>query len=966
MARRLSSPVLVGRDDELARCRALMDAAASGEGATLLITGEAGIGKSRFAAELVAEARRRDWTVLSGACDEFSNDARPFGALREMLTGIEAAIQRDSLTEFDSPAWGALSRLGNADISAGPQSASVPHLFADLLLRLSAQRPTLVVIDDLHWADESTRTVLLTVSRALAESPAVVAACYRANEIGRGHPLRQVLATVHRNARPEVIELQPLDHEGVARLAASMGLAEMPDVDALLEQSGGIPFLAEELLPHSGPNVPAGIANVVVARIDALGPDVAALAEAAALDTAVPLPVLESVAGLDGSRARAALDALVETGVFAAAGAEVTFRHAIGREAVAERILPGRRLELHERLARAFEATSPPDIARAARHWNETGDRANTLRTSVRAAMQAAATGAHAEAADLFERALDLWDSVPDGARPARARGVVVKHAAISMSLAWQFERCAPLVLAQLNRDEPSTAMQRADLWLSAGWATMGYPPQTPPPYPPAWAIRNACSSLDLALERESEVDLAVGILAMMDVLGLEDDLRELASRVNDVLPTARSEENRAALEALSDAIRVILMESPPEVPGSVPAWAALNRQARIIERFMIAGHLEEGIPFASSHLEALAAGGRYPLSGPFTEGMLARADASLGHWPPAMNRLVRLQQSLPEVAELWVDVLVWGWGPLLARTGGAPLAAKWALLAAKRVEPRGRSQLAAGLAMTRVEVARIVADVAASRSAVRNGFETTGPSSLWTAEMGEAVAYAIGIEADLPTRDTHAEAVSIADGWLQKLEACIDATPFRAECFDLAMFIEQARMERERLLGNDKSDAWAHLAARWEALPRPYHAAYAHFRAASALLTGGAAAGAEARRAATDHIDASLAICGQLGAVVLAEEVERLRSAAGIRAAKRQAPEPGRNAASNGHGLTARETEVLALLVRGQTNGQIARQLGIETRTASVHVSNIIHKLGAANRVDAAVKAGDLGLLKG
>lgn len=944
-----------------------MDAAASGEGATLLIAGEAGIGKSRFAAELVAEARRRDWTVLSGACDEFSNDARPFGALREMLTGIEAAIQRDSPTEFDSPAWGALSRLGNADISAGPQSASVPHLFADLLLRLSAQRPTLVVIDDLHWADESTRTVLLTVSRALAESPAVVAACYRANEIGRGHPLRQVLATVHRNARPEVIELQPLDHEGVARLAASMDLAEMPDVDALLEQSGGIPFLAEELLAHSGPNVPAGIANVVVARIDALGPDAAALAEAAALDTAVPLPVLESVAGLDGSRARAALDALVETAVFAASGAEVTFRHAIGREAVAERILPGRRLELHERLARAFEATSPPDIARAARHWNETGDRANTLRTSVRAAMQAAATGAHAEAADLFERALDLWDSVPDATGVAgTSRVSLSKRASISMSLIWQWGRAARTALSQLRRDEPRSATETADLWLSAGWGAMGARGWEPPVMP-ATAFRNAVEAFDFALETRRDVSVVYGVLGMVDVIGNDELLTYAASRAATAQKAATSPEVRHTLADLAAYIDIILMTSPLGGSATELNRMTVEGRARVIESQLRLGNLAEYLPMAEQAVKDLIAEGRYPIGGPGAESLLARTHEALGHWRESLAGIAHMKERVGSVLEDWYDITMWGWGRILMRTGDQAEVRGWLDAAENFITGHSTAKMASALAIAKVELARNAGDVAASRTAVATGLSTTSRSSVWTAEMGEAIAYAIANEADLRrAAGGNAEALAAIDGWLGKLETCLDSNPMRAITFDLAMFIEQARMERERLLGNDKSDAWAHLAARWEALPRPYHAAYAHFRAASALLTGGAPAGVEARRAATDHIEASLAICRQLGAAVLAEEVERLRSAAGIRAAKQKAKDSGRNAGSNGQGLTARETEVLALLIRGQTNGQIARQLGIETRTASVHVSNIIHKLGAANRVDAAVKAGDLGLLKG
>ena len=955
----------MGRDDELARCRALIDEAASGDGGTVLITGEAGIGKSRFAAELVAHVRKGHWTVLAGACDEFSSDARPFGALREMLPAIEATIRRDSPAELESPAWNALERLAELDSGAGPQSASVAHLLSDLLRRLTDVRPVLVLIDDLHWADESTRSVFATLSRGLHSCRAVVAACYRANEIGRGHPLRTVLATVHRTSRPEVIELQPLDRGQLGDLAAGMGL-DVSDIDTVLAQSGGVPFLAEELLAHAGPNVPAGIANVIVARIEALGVDAEAMAEAASLDTHLPMEVLESVTGIGPPASRAALDALVEAWLFSASGGQFSFRHAIGRDAVAEQIRPARRLELHALLADAFESVTPPDIARAARHWNESGDRPNTLRTSVQAAMQAAAAGAHPEAADLYERVFRLWEVVPGAAELAGVpRADLLDVYSETALQSWRFRSGVDFLSRELDGRNSLAAHEEASLWQRLGLLTLSLPPGAEYTYAPGEAYRRSLSLVTTRLPLAENLRYFGDLAGAMGDLGMDQEVEVLTSIIAELLSSETDPDVARHASLLVDACLTYLGMPPLGQAGTIRpaeepsmAWAVARRAVRMAElplaseAFHTAREFQRGI-------------GRYPFVGTQIEVEHSRVLEMLGDWPGALRLLRELMRRLgSDLEELWPDMPLWGWGAVLMRSGQPELPRKWLGPAMEVIKTRHEAKCAPSLARVRVELARLDRDPAAARLAIDQGFEMSH-GGVHQAQLSEAVSYAIGLLADLAERpEAAANEIPTVDRWLNRLEVCLDSAPSRWINYDLEKFIRQARAERSRLLGEDDPQAWTALAAEWDAMPRPFHGAYSHFRAASALLTIRGNHAAPHRDEAALHIEKALAACERLGASVLADEVVRLAVAAGIKP-RPVAPSLGKPLANTRFDLTARESEVLALLVRGQTNGQIARQLGIETRTASVHVSNIIHKLGAANRVDAAVKAGDLGLIE-
>jgi DNA-binding NarL/FixJ family response regulator len=302
---------------------------------------------------------------------------------------------------------------------------------------------------------------------------------------------------------------------------------------------------------------------------------------------------------------------------------------------------------------------------------------------------------------------------------------------------------------------------------------------------------------------------------------------------------------------------------------------------------------------------------------------------------------------------------VVEGWGPVLARTGQEAEARHWARIA-RPIYEAGHHDLGA-YHVTLVELGRATDDWDEAVRAVEDALVQPGH---YLATYGETVAVAMGFAADracsaLPEPET----LGLVDRWIACVDRCLAEAPGRGSIEDLAMFIDQARLERERLAGNDSAERWEELAARWEPMPRPYQAAYCRFRAAFALATCREGSRAAARERAAGHLAAALALCAELGAVVLEGEIRELMRQARIRLPSRPAqgaaPEPRESEL-----FTPRELDVLRLLVDGLTNGQIAVRLGISRSTASVHVSNILGKLGAANRVEAAVRAGRLGLV--
>jgi predicted ATPase len=271
-----------------------------------------------------------------------------------------------------------------------------------------------LVLEDLHWADEATLDVLRMLGRRLEPIPALVIGTYRDDELGRSHPLRLVLGELGHQSAVETIRLRSLSAEAVAQLATGSAV----DSTELYRRTSGNPFYVREVLEVEGDAIPATIRDAVLARVARLDAEATGIIETVALaPPEIDVWSLRSACGGSVDRLEEALAA----GVLHTTGDNVAFRHELARAAVEETIGPARRVDLHRKLlaALADPASGQPDLARLAHHAEGARDAEAVLRFAPQAAARAASAGAYREAAAQFARALRFADDRPPGERAA-------------------------------------------------------------------------------------------------------------------------------------------------------------------------------------------------------------------------------------------------------------------------------------------------------------------------------------------------------------------------------------------------------------------------------------------------------------------------------------------------------------------------------------------------------------------
>ena len=297
----------------------------------------------------------------------------------------------------------------------------------ELLDLLSEEQPVVLVLEDMHWADRSTRTFVAFLARSLRRERVVLVLTYRTDELHRRHPLRALLSELERLERARRIELEPFDRAELAEALADI-LGEPPSaelVERLFTRSEGNPLYTEELLAAGLDGrgaAPQSLRDAFMLRIERLSPDAQAAARAIAAGRSLDEPMIAEVTGIEPDALHVALrEAVAEQVLVAGEPTRLSFRHALLREALYDDLLPGERSELHLALARAFEDRADyendqgVELASAiAGHYAAAGDQPAALRATVRAALAAREVHAYGEAADLAERALDLWPRVPD------------------------------------------------------------------------------------------------------------------------------------------------------------------------------------------------------------------------------------------------------------------------------------------------------------------------------------------------------------------------------------------------------------------------------------------------------------------------------------------------------------------------------------------------------------------------
>ncbi|CAL9648349.1 hypothetical protein SUDANB176_06542 [Streptomyces sp. enrichment culture] len=375
------------RDSELTSLSRWWDEAVAGTGRLVLVGGDAGAGKTA----LVHEFGRRigGARLLDGGCEPLATPL-PLGPLRDMADTLPAPLRRE--------------------LVGAPDPATVRRLLLDELREGGV--PTLVVLDDAHWADEATLDLLRFLGRRLAACPAMVVVAYRQDEVGPRHPLRVLAGDLAALPVVRRLTVPMLSEAAVARLAAGTGV----DPAELHRRTGGNAFFVTQVLADGRATVPATVRDAVLARAARLGPGARhALDALACLGTRAAPWLVEAVSG----RSADELDECVERGLLAADHGAVVFRHELVRVAVEEAIPPGRAADLHRR-ALAVLGSRPPgevDPARLADHARHADDRAALLAHAPLAAERASALGAHKEAALHLRRALDALPERPTADR---------------------------------------------------------------------------------------------------------------------------------------------------------------------------------------------------------------------------------------------------------------------------------------------------------------------------------------------------------------------------------------------------------------------------------------------------------------------------------------------------------------------------------------------------------------------
>ena len=990
MADQLLTGRFIGRTEELGRLRDLLAHAASGEPLIALVGGEAGVGKTRLVERLAATAAEGGARVLRGGCVPLGEEGLPFAPVTQALRGLAGELDPAELAAVAGPARTELARLlpdlpWGGEVAAGAVAgqAGQGRLFALLLgvvERLATAGPLLWVLEDLHWADRSTRELLAFLAVSLGPHPVLLVGTFRSDELHRLHPLRGLLGELARNRRVRRLELGRFSRAELAEQLVALLGAHPPAglVDDIYARCHGNPFFAEELVMAGADGadgaLPPSLQDVLLARVERLDRGTQrVLGAAAAAGPGVTQPMLAAVSGMGEAALLEGLHEAVDQQLLVPEpdGDGYAFRHALVAEAVYGQLLPGERVRLHAALAAALEAgmeggdTPATWAARLAHHWAAAGDQPRALSASIQAAAAAERVYAFAEAQLQLDRVLGLWDRVADAEQRAGmdqvallSRGAEAAYAAGDTTSAARAVREALALVDEARQPQRAGLLyERLARCLRAlsDPGALDAQRQAVRLVPPRPSLERAqvLGSLALCLALVDRFEEARGVAEEAIAIARQVGARVEEANARSALGVALAQlgDAEAGLAAMEAAYRLAAQAADPVVMGR----STVNRS----DMLLAAGLLDEAATVA---LDGMVEARRLGLArsfGPDLGGNASEALFALGRWEEA-ERVSR------QALEIAASDPAWRGLPLVRATlelGRGDLAAAEARLReARRLLPAPipEAQKAGPLFSGLAELALWRGDPERARALVAEAVPLVEANPRYAAPL-----YALGLRveadrAELARARRPGEAAPDDGTAAALLERLQDATngPAAKTIPELAAWHATALAERTRQQGRPDPAAWAATVTAWERLGQPYRVAYARFRRAEALL-----AGAGDRQAAAEALRRAAAITGRLGARPLDGEIRALALRARLDlgepvAAPAEVPTPAGQL-----GLTPREAEVLALVAAGRSNRQIAQALFISPKTASVHVSNILAKLGVATRVEAAAVAHRVGL---
>ncbi len=932
------SGVFVGREREFAGVVHCLDLAGAGQGATVLVTGDAGIGKTRLAAEVAAAASTKGFELLLGRSID--------------IVGVELPFQ---------PFVDALRPLGNP--FRDEVRGSKLQVFETVLAMLSeraAINPLLVVLEDLHWADVSTLDLVIFLAHNVVDFPMVLVATCRTAEPGAAERVVRLTEGVRRCEAALVVELAPLADADLRALldGHTHGEAAPAELDAIVARAAGNPFFAEELLAASGSGeaLPRGARDLLLRRftqLDRSTRDVLRLVATAG--DAVGYPLLRASTELADGDLHESLRAAVDQGVLVADGRSFRFRHPLLAEAVYATVLPGERERLHGRLAEELERAGTAGPAELAVHWAAAGRHADALVASVEAGSRAEAVFALAEAHAHVERALGLWDLVPNAAdlvpidrgglcawaaelasnTGAGPQAVELAQRAI-VEVAGEPQRVAHLY-GRLGRYLHESG--RTDAALAACQQMEALVPSHPPSAERAEALAVLGQGLALCWQFERSRATCEEALAMARAVGDPGiEVRALDVLGGDLAYLGRAEEGLSALRQARDLAEA--MQSPHDVfvayVSLTDALMMLGRPGESVEvgrrgLEVVRRYGSDATVLIANIIEALIASGGWDDADRTSAAAVRRITANY----PYMLLMIRADLEIGRgdfaSARAHLDAAL----PSLREDRGLGIydlhLAELALWERRWIDAHAHVEAAlTGASSPHADQLRVwfsakglraVAELAALARARLDAVAATA----WLAKADRLVTIA---------RNAAATASSItpnAGGWLALAEA-----------------------EYDRAHGLGAPDTWSGAASTWDHLQRPVLAAYCRWRETEALVTVDAP-----RTAAAIPLRSAHTVATRVGAEPLQRELELLAQRARLDLAGPEPTPPNETARwADALGLTPREVDVLGLVARGYTNPEIAHALFISDKTASVHVSNILRKLDVPNRREAAAVA--------
>ena len=959
----------LGRRDELSAIEQAVVDARAGRPSVLLLSGDAGIGKSTLIAEA---ATRMDAAMFMGRCAQLGGEVVALAPLVDLLRQVQRARPELLAGEggTDDAAGSLRDWLSPTTVADGGvlDGLFVPVL--ELLGRLSEDGPVIVGIEDLHWADSATWDLFELLARNLADEPVLLVGTIRSKGSIVNAAQRRRLAELTRLERVRRIDLAGLTRDDVtARVAAlTGGTVDAAVVDRIFQRGEGNPFFTDELVAAhlQGDEIPDVLSDLISADLESLDERSRELLDVMAVFGAeAPHALLAEAAELTDAEVEAAVRAPIDARlVVIDRGTDAyRFRHALIGEVVYDQLLPSKRKRLHRRIADTLSlhladaAFGLETSGRLAFHLDKSGDHAAAF-TALLTAADAAEAVAPAVALDQLERALELWDQAAP-ASDGEHRGARLWQAAELASGAISNDRAVELARTAFTFGTPP----RGAAW---GHERLGRF---------LWASGRLDKSeveFRLAAEQLDSDTSAPGSIAATAGLGqaalMNTDFAAARTWSERVLADPAAHADHPAAWAMSRRVLgVVQVNSGLADLGEAGSRDAVAAAPSVHTRTLAtvylcnalldAGRFEEVAAVAADGGSDARLAGLDRSFGAYFDALTVEGLVHLGRWDEARAVLDKRQAIGIDTFNAGRIRLLLAAALLAARQGDADTARAHLADSQSRVVDAYHQVFVDARA---AEVHLALRGWHDAAVAAERGWErANGTSAMWGACFGALSVHA-AVEGALDDRARRipVDAAELARRLSDRLDSAgRDLTASGVDETDPlpAAQLTMARAMLTLLVAPDP-DAWSAAATAWDRLGDTWGVATCRLREAEvAVSLGDAARGADALRAAHG-------LASALRATALLADVEAVagRTRISVEATAVVALD---DRTVDRLGLTAREAEVLSLVAAGQTNRQIGATLYVSEKTASVHVSNILRKLGVASRVEAAAVAQRIGL---